>query len=350
MAGPGWAKVLALVASTLVACSREAPPSTPPPEARPAEILEIGASGLQSGLRFPGRVRAVQRAELAFGVPGRIVEFPVKEGERVARGALIARLDAATYQSNLAAVQAEFDKAQSEYERLRRIWEQAKAVPLVDVEQKRTALDVARSSLAAARKDVADTRLTAPFAGVVARRHVENFRDVQAKEPIVSLQDTAQLEVVIHVPERLVRSEPKRTEGYATFEGVPERRFPVTLKSIATEADPQTQTYEVVLGLSPPAGVTVLPGMSATVFPQDSSGEATTAVVRVPIEAIITDALGAPQVWVVDAETSRVTRRAVETGTLQGGDIVVLSGLAAGERIVTAGVHHLRDGMSVRPL
>jgi membrane fusion protein, multidrug efflux system len=345
-----WLAAAACAAVLAGGCSSEAPPVAATDEARPAEILEVGAAGPESGLRFPGRVRAAQRAELTFSVPGKLVELPVREGQQVAAGALIARLDPASYQTRLASAQAEFDKAKSDYERVRTIWERSKAVAQVDVDQKRTAMEVARSTLAAARKDVADTRLTAPFAGVVARRHVENFQNVQAKEPIVSLQDSAQLEVVIHVPERVVRGEPRRAEGYATFEGVPDRRFPVKLKSIATEADPQTQTYEVVLGLPVPAGVKVLPGMSATIFPQEASEPGTDAVVRVPVEAVFADAEGVPQVWVVDAETSRVAARTVETGALEGGEVVVIRGLSAGERIVTAGVHHLRAGMRVRPL
>ena len=332
------------------ACGQDAPTPAAEPPVRPAEILEVGAAGVESGLRFPGRVRAAQRAELTFSLPGKIVEFPVREGQRVAAGALIARLDAGNYQTRLASAQAEFDKAKSDYERVRKVWEQTKAVAQAEVEQKRTAMEVARSSLAAARKDVADTRLTAPFAGVVARRHVENFQNVQAKEPIVSLQDASQLEVVIHVPERVVRGEPRRAEGYATFEGLPDRRFPVKLKAVSTEADPQTQTYEVVLALAAPEGVTVLPGMSATVTPHASGEPGAEVVVRVPVEAVFADAEGVPQVWVVDPETASVAARRVETGAMEGGEIVVLGGLSAGERIVTAGVHHLRDGMRVRPL
>jgi membrane fusion protein, multidrug efflux system len=68
----------------LVGCEEQLPASAAPETSRPAEILEIVPAGLDSGLRFPGRVRAVQRAELAFNVPGQIVEFPVSEGESVA--------------------------------------------------------------------------------------------------------------------------------------------------------------------------------------------------------------------------------------------------------------------------
>jgi membrane fusion protein, multidrug efflux system len=145
-----------------------------------------------------------------------------------------------------------------------------------------------------------------------------------------------------------VRGEPRRAAGYAILEGKPERPFPVTLKSFATESDPQTQTYEVVLGFTPPEGMTVLPGMPAEVFPDPAAGGPGETLV--PLAAVLGAADGAPMVWVLDPATSRVSRRPVEVGAVRGSDIVVVSGLAPGDRIVAAGVHHLRDGMLVRPL
>jgi RND family efflux transporter MFP subunit len=313
-------------------------------------MLEISGSAPTSGLRFPGRVRAEQRAELAFSVPGRIVEFPAEEGETLSAGALIARLDPASFETRLSAARAEFDKARTDYRRVLEVWEKSKAVAKAEVDQKRTAMEVARSSFAAAKQDAEDTRLTAPFDGVVARRHVENFQNVQAKEPVVSLQNVDQLEIVIHVPERIMRSEPRRAAGYAQFNDVPGRRFPVSLKSYSTEADPQTQTYEVVLGLARPQDVTILPGMSAEVLPGDAPDSAAPSRVAIPLKAVAAGPDGTPRVWVVDPDTDRVASRVVSVGTVQGSDIIVLDGLQIGERIVTAGLGHLREGLWVRPL
>jgi len=330
-------------------CEEAVPP--PMPEvSRPVPILEIVGSASTSGLRFPGRVRAEQRAQLAFNVPGRIVDFPVDEGDTLSAGALIARLDPASFETRLSAARAEFDKARADYDRVREIWEKSKAVARAEVDRKRTAMEVARSSFAAAKQDAEDTRLTAPFDGVVARRHVENFQNVQAKEPIVSLQNKDQLEIVIHVPERIMRSEPRRTAAYAQFDDIPGRRFPVTLKSYSPEADPQTQTYEVVLGLTRPRDITILPGMSAEVLPNDAPDNEASRSVAIPLNAVAAGPDGTPRVWVVDPDTDRVGSRAVTVGAVRGSDIIVLNGLQIGERIVTAGLGHLREGMWVRPL
>lgn len=343
-------RVTLALAVTVGATGCEAPP---PPQTgevvRPVAMLEVQATDSLAGLRFPGRVQAAQRAELAFDIPGRIVALPVKEGDEVTAGDLLARLDDAEYRARLDAARAELDQARVDYERVRSIWQETQAVARAEVDQKRTAFEVARSRYAAAQKDLEDTRLEAPFDGRIARRYVESFTSVQAKEPVVSLQDLSRLEVVIHVPERVVRSAPRRVAAQAELEGRPGRRFPVTLKSYASEADPQTQTYEVVLGLEHPEGATVLPGMAATVYPVEETG-AGGAPLSVPVAAVVARGDDETFVWVVDPQTSRVAPRGVDLGPIQGDSVAVLQGLAAGERVVTAGIHHLREGMPVRPL
>ena len=313
-------------------------------------MMEVSSTSLHSGLRFPGRVRAVQRASLAFNVPGQIIEFPVQQGQTLRAGTLIARLDPTSFDVRLSAARARFDEARTNYERVQKIWEKSQAVAKAEVDQKLAAMAVARSTYAAARQDAEDTRLVAPFDGVVTRRYVENFQNVEAKEPIVSLQDVDDLEIVIHVPERVMHNEPRRTSAYAQLEGIPGRRFPVTLKSYSAEADPQTQTYEVVLGLTRPAEVTVLPGMSAEVLLDEATAGATPTSVLVPLKAVAPAPDGTPRVWLVNGDTSRVQSRPIVAGAIQGSDIVVLEGLQAGDRIATSGLGHLYEGMLVRPL
>jgi RND family efflux transporter MFP subunit len=175
---------------------------------------------------------------------------------------------------------------------------------------------------------------------------------VQAKQPIAELQDLGALEVVIHVPQRLLRDRGARVQALAYFDGREDLQLPVVVKSYASEADPVTQTYEVVLALQArPPGLTLLPGMSATVLPFERQGDAAAskAPLSVPLAAVASDAAGATFVWVVDA-AGRVRRTPVALGDVRGGQVAVDSGLRGGERIVAAGVSALRDGMKVRPL
>jgi membrane fusion protein, multidrug efflux system len=336
----------------LSACGDKAAPPAPPEVARPAVIEPVGATEAAAKQRFPGRLRATQRAELSFNVPGFVAEFAPAEGSPVRAGQVLARLDDAVFRSRVDAAQSEFDRAKTDLERYQRLYDTEFAVARSEVDDRRSRLEVARTNLAAARQDLADTVIKAPFNGVITKRRLEAFASVQAKQPIAEVQNLESLEVVINVPQRLLRSQGARAQAQAVFDGSEDRPVPVVVKSFATEADPQTQTYEVVLSLKArPPGLTLLPGMAVTVLPLDTPARAAAApaTLTVPLTAVATDAAGGRFVWVVGAD-GRVARREVVPGEVRGGQVIVGSGLKAGERIVTAGVGGLRAGMLVRPL
>lgn len=317
---------------------------------RPVPMQVVTVSGETSNLRFPGRVRAAQRAELAFNVPGQVVQLPIEEGQRVEQGALVAQLDDANYKIQMRSALAQYNKARTDYQRVEQLWQRSQAVAKAEVDRQRTAMDVAQANYALAKKDFDDTRLVAPFSGVITKRYVENFSNVQGKQSIVSLQDLNNLEIVINVPERIVRNTPKQVAGYAIFADQPELLLPVTLKSFSSDSDQQTQSYEVVVALNPGYDIKVLPGMSVDVIPQKNLASLEGGEVRVPLQAIYSTAEGVTGVWLFDSESSRVTFQAVQLGDVLGTEVVVEKGLLGGETVVTAGVSQLREAMLVRAL
>jgi multidrug efflux system membrane fusion protein len=357
-----------LLCLALAACSEPPVPAAVAEAPRPALIVTVGEAPMGEALRLPGRVRAAKRAELSFDVPGFVDKFNLEEGRRVKAGEVVARLDDRIYRSRVDAARAEFERARNDLARYQRLWDSEQAVARAEVDDRRARLEAARTSLAAAERDLADTVIRAPFEGVVTRRRIEPFSNVQAKQPIAELQDLRALEVVVNVPERLVRRmRPQQgavafLEGDRAVEGAhaaeSERAAPelgLELRSFAAEADALTQTYVVVLAVrSVPAGVNLLPGMAVSVEPAPDAGETAkvsgaTAAISVPLAAVSAVAQGQPGVWVVK-DDGRVARRPIRTGAIVGGAIVVASGLAPGERIVAAGVGALREGMLVRPL
>ena len=353
-----------LMGLAVAACSKPPVPAVMAETTRPALILTVGEAQLGEALRLPGRVRAAKRAELSFDVPGFVDTFSLEEGRRVKAGEVVARLDDRIYRSRLDASRAEFERARNDLARYQRLWDTEQAVARAEVDDRRARLELARTNLAAAERDLADTVIKAPFAGVITRRRIEPFTNVQAKQAIAELQDLRALEVVVNVPERLVRRMRSHQGAVARLEGdrvvgsdpaAPGQALTLELKSFAAEADPLTQTYVVVLAVrSVPAGVNLLPGMAVSVEPEVEVGEGikaarVDAAITVPLAAVAADAQGQPGVWVVN-EDGRVARRPIRTGAIVGADIAVVSGLAPGERIVAAGVGALREGMPVRPL
>lgn len=335
--------------SFLAGCADSSPPPAPPEPVRPALIHTVGNGDGAAKLRFPGRLRAVRRAELSFDVPGFVAEFAPAEGAQVRAGQIVARLDNGVYRARVEAARAEFERARTDLARYQRLWETELAVARSEVDDRRSRLEAARTKLAEAEEDLAATVIKAPFAGVITRRRLETFANVQAKQAIADLQDLKALEVVINVPERLIRAERAQKRAYAVIEGGDGRHLPLTLKSYAPEADLQTQTYEIVLSLDQlPADIMLLPGMPITVAPY-ADVVATSPIVTIPLTAISAEGTGKTLVWQVGDDGS-VSRREVSTGDIRGADIDIRSGLAPGDRVIAAGLGALREGMKVRPL
>lgn len=345
----GWL-VSAMVVAVLSGCGEGDPVVEQEEVSRPVPMMVVDTSDKTSSLRFPGRVRAALRADLTFNVPGQIIQLPAEEGQRIEKGQLVAQLDDANYKNYMRSALAKYNKAQTDYRRVEQLWQRSQAVAKAEVDKQRTAMDVAQIDYSLAKKDFDDTRLVAPFSGVITKRYVENFSNVKDKEPIVSLQDLNNLEIVINVPERIVRNTPKQVAGHAVFADQPDLLLPVTLKSFSSDSDQQTQSYEVVLTLNQGYDITILPGMSVDVLPQKTLQGLDTDQVKIPLQSIYSDADGVKGVWVFNPETSRVTLQKVELGAVLDTDIVVLDGLVGGEKIIVAGVSQLREAMLVRPL
>lgn len=332
----------------LVACSEE--PERGAPVVQPVKVIVIGGPDATVKREFPATVRASERAQMAFQVPGKLVELPVKEGQSVSRGDLLARLDDADYQANLAAARAAVTQTEGNFRRAQELIEK-NYVSQAEFDKIRADYDVARSNLAKAEKAVRDTRLEAPFDGVVARILVDNFQEVQAKSPVASLQNNAALELLVNVPESLIlkRDENAAVDLYATFEAIPGQRFDLAIKEFATEADPATQTFQYVMSLQGTGDHNLLPGMTASVHVAATSARRGQRVL-IPLSALVAGADGGKSVWRV-ANDNTVSRVPVSVGELSGDDsIAVLSGLETGDQVVVAGTSMLVDGMAVKPV
>lgn len=339
----------------LTGCGKEeAPVESKAP--RPVKTMVLEGGGAAGMRQYPGRVRAARRADLSFEVAGKLAELPVKEGQVVEEGDLIARLDDRDLSSDLKSAKAENDNAEANFNRGAKLVKDG-FISKTDFDKLRAQRDVTAAVLTRAEKAVEDTRLLAPFSGRVASRLVENFQDVQAKQAIVRLQDIEQLEIVVDIPEnRAIRIRDEGKEAvrvHAVFEAAPDREFPLTIKEFSTEANPETQTFEVVMAMPQPQGLMLLPGMTAMVWAESAEvGTASSGgTFVVPAAALFADEAGKSHVWVVDMQANTVQKRAVETGDLSGGDgIRVIGGLKSGEMVAVSAVSRLREGMEIQPI
>ena len=303
---------------------------------------------------FPGSVRATERVDLAFSVDGLLSDLHATEGAMVNKGDVLALLDQRDAQNAYEAAKARHEVAKKDFDRSQ-ILISRNVIPQADYDDTKANFDIALAEMRIRQKALDDTVLTAPFDGVVSKRHVENFQHIKAKDTIVSLKDISKIDVIIQVPERLIaRGGSGHFEAVSVrFDALPHVWFEAGIKEYSIESDPITRTYDVVVSLNPPEGVTIFPGMTATVkaqFEDDYSGvPEEPKKVLVPLAAVVGDAGNSAFVWIIPKDGGTPVKTTVQIGEVRSDGIEILSGLNTGELIAISGVHSLRSDMLVRP-
>ena len=219
-----------------------------------------------------------------------------------------------------------------------------------DVQASEAALRGLQSQLQAARDRLNDATLTAPFDGIIARRNIDNFANVQAGQSIVLLQNIANVHLAFDVPGADVTSMSANGQDKimtdVIFDALPDQVFTGQVVEFSVQADAATQTYRGRVSVTQPKGSNILPGMVGRVI---ASAPGETSRLSIPLTAVASEPDGTPSVWLVDADNT-VSRRIVELGEAFGSHVVVIDGLAQGDVVVSAGVSHILDGMTIRPI
>ncbi|MEN8167403.1 MAG: efflux RND transporter periplasmic adaptor subunit [Pseudomonadota bacterium] len=346
-----------LILSLAISGCGEPPQIAPKEVIRPVKTFLIDAPASSGIRKFPAKIDAGRKAELAFRVPGKVQELLVKEGEQVVEEQVVAKLDPTDFQIVVNDRKATYQKTKKNYDRAKELVGKGH-ISKMDYDRLEAEFKNAQSGLETAQQDLNYTQLEAPFDGIIARRYIENFQEVQAKQTILDLQDITQLEVKFHVPENLLRrlrasrryqdDGRKRVPVFASFTDLPDQTYPLTFREASTKADEQTQTFQLTYTMDQLKNATILPGMTASVTVDLSRFVDSGTILLVPVSAIVGDYKLDPAAWVVDEQSMTVKPQPVKVGRMLGARIEILDGLEPGNRIVTAGTPFLKEGMKVR--
>ena len=342
--------ILASVTILIMTACSEADKESLEVKPRLVRTQVINMNATNNYLEFPGEVSAAQSSNLGFRISGKLAQLNVREGQEVAEGQVLAVLDKTDYAIQLQSRQADYDKADSDFKRGQQLIEK-NLLARADFDQLKAQRLSAEANLNAAQQNMSYTELKAPFDGVISKRHVDNFEDVNIMQPVYTLQDLSRLNIKVALPETIMiqSREDEKARVRALFDSLPGQEFPLEVTSISTEADPGTKTFEVTLSMDRVEGVNILPGMSVSVRGTPPEAERQTNII-VPTHAVIADGLGKAVFVVEQLEKNQgvIARRTVETGLLSDNGIVILSGLNEGDRVVTAGMSLVSEGLAVR--
>jgi RND family efflux transporter MFP subunit len=352
------AVVAALLAAMLAACSPQKPPAEPLRAVRTAEVRYDSAGEAN---RYVGTVQSRREVDQAFRVGGKVAERRVDVGQVVREGDVLAVLDDADYRhaeeaarQQLVAATAQARQAESDRKRLEALKTDG-SVSVAEEEQTQTRAEQTKAAAEAderrlelARNRLKYTVLRAPRDGVVTAVRFEVGQVVAEGQPVVSIANPGEPEIVADVPEDHLAAF-KGSRYKAWLAAAPDQTFEVVLRELAPQAAAQTRTYRARLK---PAAPRPLPlGATATLVVERTAAQnpAQAQAAAIPAAAITQDK-GQPAVWVVrragsePAGTVELTRVAVHG---YRNDDALISGLPAGQLVVTAGVQKMAPGLKV---
>lgn len=350
-----------LTALLLSACQQEV--AEPPERIRAVKTITVGEQASDALRNFPGTVQPVETSNISFEVEGVIDEMRVEVGDRFKKGQVLAVLDKKPYELNVESARAassraraQFEEKQSAYDRERRIQdEDPGATTEKAVEQARAAymsqrenVSYSQAQLKLAKRDLDNTELRAPFGGTVSVRHMEASEVAARGQRVLGIYAEGAMQVAVSIPEQLIGGVSPGIEGQVLLANRPDRPYQAVVSEVGSAAT--SANAFPVKALISDADASVRPGMTAELrlFFADA---ATQSAYLLPVHAIVYGTENDDRyIFVFDAQTSTVRKKAVQGRGLRGNQLIITEGIAPGDVIVVAGATFLRDGQQVKLL
>ncbi len=406
--------VLLICALSLMACNPSDEESAQQETVRPVKTVIVKSTVSRLERSYSAVVLPAREVELSFRVSGQIIDLPIRSGQNVKKGDVIAELDkrdftaeitrlnsqleqaeaqlaasksgarvedVAALEAAVNAVEAQVQAARDQLTRSKQLFER-RVVAKAKVDQDTTALRVAeaeleakkqelakgtagaraeevtaqeaaikglRSNLQSLEDNLADATLRAPFDGIIAIRKVENFANVQAKEPVVTLQALASPNLTFDVPAADVPpfAKAEKLNLSVVLDSLPDQVFTAKRSEFSTQADAATQTYRGRVSIENPDNEPILPGMTGILTVAVDTER--TGSLMLPLSALAAAADGQAFVWIVSKDNT-VKKQSVKVGPAEGESAAVEDGLSEGDKVVSAGLSSLQENMVVKPV
>ena len=294
-------------------------------------------------IRVLGVARGRRSVNITSSTSELITRVMFTDGQRVAAGAPLVQLQAREEDADIAEARARMARAQTMYDRYKTLNERGFASEAM-VEQYDTELRSARASLAAAQARAGDRTIRAPFAGVLGLSTVTPGTLINPGAVITTLDDIDVVRVDFPVPERYLGVLRAGTPIQATIDAYGDEVFTGRIALVDTRVNEQTRSVTARAEIPNPGG-RIRPGMAVRVAVQ----QGVRTGVAVPEAAVQYEGDGAFVYRIAPGQRGTTAQRVeVETGTVEGGHVEILSGLTPGDRVVGSGLNRIQPGAPVR--
>ena len=373
-------KIIALLALALLLCACNNKKESKPKAPTLVKTELVTAGGQMTNESYVGIVEENEATAVSFTGMGVVKRVLVREGQAVSRGQLLAVMDDSQARNVLAGAEAQMAQAEDALQRYGLLHD-AGSLPEAQWVEIQSKVAQARSQLAVAKKNLSDCQLKAPVSGIIGRQQVKAGETAMPSQAVVTIMDVQRVKVRVSVPEAEMNAITPHTPSMVIVEAAGKKVSGGRIEK-GVVADPMTHTYDIRISV-PNADRKLLPGMVAEVRMRAQNQKPTPALPRggslntpsnddatnrntnakanqsplpsggegggfyLPITSVQRRPDGSLFVWTVDNQ-KKAHRTAVTVGVSQGNRISILSGVAAGQRVVTEGYQKLSEGNVVR--
>lgn len=336
----GWSGAIGMLA-LLAACGGQpqAPAGAQAQKPQPVLVHTVAASEWVDRIQALGTARANESVTLTAKTAETVARVNFSDGQQVEATAVLVEMTDRTEVAQLKEAQAAYSEAEKQYERLRGLVKQG-TVTQSQVDQQLAARDSARARMEAIRVRLSDRVVTAPFAGVLGFRSVSPGTLVQPGTVITTLDDITTIKLDFSVPETFLAALAPGQAIDAKSAAYPGQVFKGVVTSLDSRVDPLTRAIVVRAQIPNPERL-LKPGMLMSVEvinrPRNSL-----SVPEVSLSAL------RERMFVYRVDAQNVAHEVeVRIGSRRTGEVEIVEGLAAGDRVVTDGLVRMRDGIAV---
>ena len=336
---------LTLVAFSLsnTSCSSDAQSKSPEEEkevpAVPVEAATVETGEIAAFYTGTASLEAEEEALVVAKTGGIVIEILAEEGQYVEEGQPLVKLDDERLTLELSRAEAALAKLRQDYERNDELFQKS-LISAVEYERVKSDYETQKAARDLAQLDVTYTTVRAPFSGIISERLIKKGNMVATHAPTFRLTNFDPLLAVMHVPERELNKLRKGQRAELRLDALYGEVFTGVIKRISPIVDPTTGTFKVTIEVRDRSRQ-LKPGMFGRIrIVYDTR----TDVLLVPKEAILAED-DESAVYVV--RDSLAYRQVVETGYSNDEHMEVISGIDAGDIIITTGQNSLRDSSKV---
>lgn len=334
--------IVGITASTLLSNKKEVEAKVyrRNPDLKPlVRAYTVEEKPFETSLQLIGTFEPNRQVEVIAETQGKVTYVGIEKGQIIQSGRLIARFDDDMLQAQLKEAKAQLAKAQQDVKRYEKIIA-GEAAPKIRLDEANLTLASAESRVTLLQEQIGQMTITAPFTGIVTDKMFEYGTVVASGGLLAKLIDISKVKLSVDVPENNIGSIKTGEALTIQTDVYPGKEFTGKVITVGSQAD-DAHTYEVEVLVNNSSDNPLKSGMYGFVSLDSKPGQ---GAIAIPREALVGSAKK-PQVYVVENGVAKL--HTVTVGASNGNQLQILSGLKAGEQVVTSGQINLSDSTAV---